>query len=133
MTSETIRLNKLLALQLGVSRREADVLIETQVVTVNGKTAQLGAHISDSDIITVSGTTIPTHKVPYIYLAFYKPVGFVCSRKSQGDAPTIYTKIPEKYHILKPVGVSFNDLPSRVMVCSSIFKDSLPISILCPK
>lgn len=104
MTSETIRLNKLLALQLGVSRREADVLIETQVVTVNGKTAQLGAHISDSDIITVSGTTIPTHKVPYIYLAFYKPVGFVCSRKSQGDAPTIYTKIPEKYHILKPVG-----------------------------
>lgn len=104
MTSETIRLNKLLALQLGISRREADVLINSNTVIVNGKTAVLGAHITDSDIITVAGTPISAHKVPYVYLAFYKPVGYVCSRKSQGDNPTIYTKIPEQYHALKPVG-----------------------------
>lgn len=104
MTSETIRLNKLLALQLGVSRREADILIDTKEVTVNGEVAILGAHIVETDEIRVSGKPISAHKVPYIYFAFYKPAGYVCSRRAQGDRATIYAVIPEKYHSLKPVG-----------------------------
>ena len=33
-----------------------------------------------------------------------KPVGYVCSRKRQGDVPTIYELLPEQYQKLKTVG-----------------------------
>ena len=33
-----------------------------------------------------------------------KPVGYLCSRKSQGGDPTIYQLLPPIYHLLKPVG-----------------------------
>jgi 23S rRNA pseudouridine2605 synthase len=38
------------------------------------------------------------------YLAFNKPIGYVCSRRAQGDRPTIYELLPAQYHVLKPVG-----------------------------
>ena len=31
-------------------------------------------------------------------------MGYVCSRRAQGDNPTIYDLIPHQYHALKPVG-----------------------------
>ena len=42
--------------------------------------------------------------VSYLYLAINKPVGYLCSRRSQGDFPTIYELLPEKYQKLKTVG-----------------------------
>jgi 23S rRNA pseudouridine2605 synthase len=104
MESDSTRLNKLLALQLGVSRREADILIETGMVTVNGKVAELGSRAREADAIVVAGKPIASKKAAYIYLAFNKPVGYVCSRRPQGDSPTIYNIIPHEYHALKPVG-----------------------------
>jgi 23S rRNA pseudouridine2605 synthase len=104
MESDSTRLNKLLALQLGVSRREADILIETGMVTVNGEVAELGSRAREADAIVVAGKPIASKKATYIYLAFNKPVGYVCSRRAQGDSPTIYSIIPHEYHALKPVG-----------------------------
>lgn len=98
-----IRLNKHLALQLGVSRREADNLIEQKRVTINEKTATLGARFSNDDVICIDNKIIPS-TTKYYYLALNKPVGYVCSRKQQGDHPTIYELIPKNYHNLKPVG-----------------------------
>ena len=40
----------------------------------------------------------------FLYLALNKPVGYVCSRKQQGENPTIYSILPEKYQKLKTVG-----------------------------
>lgn len=97
------RLNKHLALQLGVSRREADTLIEKGSVTVNGTVATLGARFHSGDTISVDGTTL-TGQTRYRYILFNKPVGYVCSRKAQGDAPTIYDLLPPDYRPLKPVG-----------------------------
>jgi len=102
-TPEIIRLNKHLALQLGISRREADDLIEKGAVAINGSPAILGARFEAGDEITVNSKPI-TDKTAYQYLAFNKPVGYVCSRRDQGEHPTIYTIIPPKYHHLKPVG-----------------------------
>jgi 23S rRNA pseudouridine2605 synthase len=99
----TLRLNKHLALQLGVSRREADELIDGRYVTINGTVATLGARFKEGDEIIVNGKTL-TDSTEYQYLAFNKPVGYVCSRRAQGDNPTIYELIPEQYHVLKPVG-----------------------------
>jgi pseudouridine synthase len=98
-----LRLNKHLALQLGVSRREADLLIEKGAVTVNDMPTTLGARFSEGDIIAVNGKPLAA-PVDYQYLALNKPVGYVCSRKPQGDSPTIYELLPAKYHALKPVG-----------------------------
>ena len=98
-----IRLNKFLAERLGLSRREADDLIARKKVSVNGKVAELGARISESDQVLCGGEPVAFEK-DYTYLKFNKPVGYVCSRKKQGDADTIYSLLPEKYHVLKTVG-----------------------------
>ncbi|MDX2776150.1 pseudouridine synthase [Streptomyces caniscabiei] len=97
------RLNKHLALQLGISRREADMLIEKRSVTINDAPATLGARFKDGDTISVNGTPLGP-ATEYTYLLLNKPVGYVCSRRTQGDNETIYALLPKKYHVLKPVG-----------------------------
>lgn len=102
-TPKLLRLNKHLALSLGVSRREADNLIGQKKVKINDTVATLGAKFQAGDSITIDGKQIDS-KTEFIYLAMNKPVGYVCSRRQQGDNPTIYDLLPEKYHQLKTVG-----------------------------
>ena len=104
MAGDTTRLNKYLALQLGISRREADILIDSGTVTINGEPISLGARVTEGDKVMIAGKAIKEQKTAYVYLAFNKPVGYVCSRRAQGDSPTIYDLIPHQYHALKPVG-----------------------------
>ena len=98
------RLNKFLARQLGISRREADVLIENETVMVNCTLATLGTRITPSDSIEVAGAPVARRPATLRYIAFNKPVGYVCSRRTQGNAPTIYSLLPPELHMLKPVG-----------------------------
>ena len=103
-----LRLNKQLALHMGISRREADELIASGHVSINGTMATLGARITDVDVLTVDGQPIRT-RTAYTYIAFHKPVGYVCSRRAQGDLPTIYELLPTELHELKTVGrLDFN-------------------------
>ena len=98
----TQRLNKFVALALGVSRRQADELIEQGKVTVNDQPAKLGQRITATDIIRYGNKrlTAQTHQL----ILFHKPVGYLCSRASQGGVPTIYELLPKDLHHLKPVG-----------------------------
>ena len=96
------RLNKFLATNLGLSRREADNLISAGKVLVNNKPAELGQRVSEKDKISINNKTVERDKL--VYLALNKPVGYVCSRKRQGDTPTIYELLPEKFQALKSVG-----------------------------
>lgn len=100
--SEQIRLNKFLGTNLGVSRREADNLISAGKVLVNGKPAILGARIFDDDEVVVEGKNIL--KKQYHYFTLNKPENYVCSRKRQGDTPTIYELLPADMQDLKSVG-----------------------------
>lgn len=102
-TDDSTRLNKYLALQLGLSRREADDYIRSGRVIVNGQTAELGSRVLGSDNLEVDGKNVSSGAV-ISYLALNKPVGYVCSRKQQGSSPTIYDLLPKDYHHLKPVG-----------------------------
>ncbi len=102
MDNKEIRLNKYIATNFGVSRREADNLIEAGRVFINGKKAEIGVRAHEDDTITVDGRNIIEQEP--IYLAFHKPVGYVCSRKQQGDAATLYDLLPKKYQTLKTVG-----------------------------
>lgn len=105
---KTLRLNKYLALHLGLSRREADEYIERGYVKVNGIVIDLGARINEGDEVIVNGKPV-TAATSLQYIAFNKPAGYVCSRRSQGDLPTIYELLPPEYHHLKTVGrLDFN-------------------------
>ena len=100
--SSAQRLNKFVALALGVSRRQADELIEQGKVTVNGQPAKLGQRITTIDIIR-HGNKRLTAQIHQLIL-LHKPIGYLCSRASQGGAPTIYELLPKGLHHLKPVG-----------------------------
>lgn len=97
-----MRLNKFIAQALGISRRNADEYIEREEVTVNDAPAKLGMPVSDNDIVKVYGKLISQQKMQYVL--FHKPVGYVSSRKKQGETPTIYDILPADLHQLKLVG-----------------------------
>ena len=97
-----MRLNKFVALSLGVSRRKADELIEQGKILVNGDRAVLGRQISQSDTILHNSREL--HIQPKKLILLHKPVGYLCSRASQGGVPTIYELLPKNLHHLKPVG-----------------------------
>lgn len=100
---QSIRLNKFLAERLGVSRREADDLIVAGKVFIDEKPAILGARIDKNSKVCYNKKIIP-FETEYLYLAFNKPISYVCSRRVQGDVPTLYELLPEEYRKLKTVG-----------------------------
>lgn len=98
----TQRLNKFVALSLGVSRRKADELIEKGKIIVDGQPAKLGQQISKVNHVSYNGNSLKIQDKKLI--ALNKPVGYLCSRASQGGVPTIYELLPKSLHHLKPVG-----------------------------
>ena len=98
-----IRLNKFLAERLGVSRREADDLIAAGRILIDEKPAKLGDRIDKNNKVCYNGSTIP-FETDFLYIAFHKPIGYVCSRRAQGPAPTLYELLPKEYRKLKTVG-----------------------------
>lgn len=97
------RLNKFLALHLGISRREADERISKRRVTIDGRVAELGSRVEEDSLVLVDQKPVIS-STAYQYLLFNKPVGYVSSRRAQGNIPTIYSLLPKEYHSLKPVG-----------------------------
>ncbi|MBR3319733.1 rRNA pseudouridine synthase [Candidatus Saccharibacteria bacterium] len=102
-SSQQLRLNKFLAERLGISRREADDLIDAGKVFVDNAPARLGTRITENSCVRLGNEEI-AFEHSYYYIMMNKPVGYVCSRKRQGDTPTIYELLPEKYQKLKTVG-----------------------------
>lgn len=79
---EGTRLNKYLA-ECGIcSRREADKLIETGKVFVNGQPGDVGCRVMPGDEVRV-GKKVLGGKVSSVVLAFYKPVGVTCTEKDK--------------------------------------------------
>lgn len=102
---DPVRLNKHLAHTLGMSRREADSCIEQGRVLINGTLASLGNVVHPGrDSISVDNEPITTAVKTYTYLLMNKPVGYICSRRQQGDTPTIYKLLPPEFHQLKVAG-----------------------------
>ncbi len=98
-----VRLNKFLAERLGLSRRQADDAIAAGMVLVNDEVARTGQKVDKNDRVCYNGRMVPV-EIGYIYLGLNKPEGYVCSRRRQGDFPTIYELLPKKYQDLKTVG-----------------------------
>lgn len=101
--ADKIRLNKFLAERLGVSRREADDLIVAGRIKINQRAAVLGDRVDKLDKVCYNGKIIP-FSTGYSYYALNKPAGYVCSRKRQGDTPTLFELLPQELRQLKTVG-----------------------------
>lgn len=98
-----MRINKHLAHNGGLSRREADDLVESGKVTINGSLAKHGNSVSEKDVIAVNGKKLDNNR-SYQYVVLNKPAGYVCSRKEQDNAPTVYNLLPVEHQTLKTVG-----------------------------
>lgn len=73
-----MRLNKFIS-ETGIcSRREADRLIETGQVTINGLRGELGSQVADGDDVRVNGEPLGEKKKS-AYIALNKPVGITCT------------------------------------------------------
>ena len=72
------RINKYISDSGLCSRREADKLIETGRVLVNGEKVETGVKVGMDDEVVVDGKLIKTEK-ERIYLAFNKPTGVTCT------------------------------------------------------
>lgn len=82
------RLNKYLA-ECGIcSRREADKLIESGRVRVNGQPAVSGMQVSETDLVEVDKKSARPVSAKVV-LAYYKPVGVTCTEKDKYAKKTI--------------------------------------------
>ena len=110
-----VRLNKFLAGRLGVSRREADELISSGQITINGQPAITGVKVDKNDKVCYNGKIVPFN-TEFSYLAFHKPVGYVCSRRAQGQTPTLYDLLPPEFRKLKTVGRLDKDTSGLILL-----------------
>lgn len=93
--SEAIRLQKYIARSGFASRRRAEDLIVSGRVLVNGAVvSELGVKVNRWDKVAVNGKRLRP-LVRKVYLAIYKPRGFVCSAVSSEKFPSFLTLLPD--------------------------------------
>jgi 23S rRNA pseudouridine2605 synthase len=99
-----IRLNKFIANAGICSRREADKLIGSGVITVNGKpVSELGIKISPEDRVQYDGQNIRTEKKYYVLLN--KPKGYLTTTDDPFDRKTVMFLVKNACHErIYPVG-----------------------------
>lgn len=114
MPEDGIRINKYLAANGLCSRRDADKLIERGIVTLNGRKAEAGDRVFDGDSVQVGKKAI-VGKPKKVVLAFYKPVGVVCSERDKHAKKLLTDMI---------------DYPVRVTYAGRLDKDSEGLILL---
>ena len=97
------RINKYLSEVGYCSRREADKLIDAGRVTINGVVPEMGTKISTNDEVHVDGKLITNTKDAFVYLAFNKPIGIVCTTDTRVEKDNIidFLKYPKR---IFPIG-----------------------------
>ncbi|MFK7780816.1 23S rRNA pseudouridine(2604) synthase RluF [Psychroserpens sp.] len=89
MPGDLKRINKYLSEAGYCSRREADKLIEAGRVTINGEVPEMGTKISSNDTVHVDGNVVQNNKTNFVYLAFNKPIGIVCTTDTRVEKDNI--------------------------------------------
>ena len=84
-----MRINKFISRFGSISRRQADRLISDGRVTVNNQIVELGYIVEDNDNVKLDGEKIKSDSKKYVYLAFNKPKGIVCTTDSKKEKDNI--------------------------------------------
>ncbi|MBO6881419.1 23S rRNA pseudouridine(2604) synthase RluF [Winogradskyella sp.] len=103
MSDNLTRLNKYLSEAGYCSRREADRLIDAGRVTINDVVPEMGTKVASGDVVKVDGEIIGERKQDFVYLAFNKPVGIVCTTDTRVEKDNIidYINYPKR---IFPIG-----------------------------
>jgi pseudouridine synthase len=100
-----MRINAYLAQQLGISRRQADRIIQEKKVLVNGKAIALGQQLDpDQDRVEVEGRPVTAPAPAKLTIALYKPRTYISSRFDPEGRNTVMSLLPPELQYLKPVG-----------------------------
>lgn len=102
-STEGTRINKYLS-EIGYcSRRAADKLIDEGRVTINGKVPEMGTKVLPGDEVSVDGKPTSQPTQDFVYLAFNKPVGIVCTTDTRVEKNNIidYINYPKR---IFPIG-----------------------------
>lgn len=100
-----IRLAKKIAESGIASRREAERLIESGHVSVDGKTITTPVFfVTDKNIICVDGKQISKKSDEIIIWKFYKPRGIITSKKDNQNRKTVFDFFDEKNDRLLYIG-----------------------------
>jgi len=101
--NEGIRLNRYIAICGYCSRREADNLISTGSVSVNGKIiTQLGTRITESDKVMIGDVAIKPEKK--IYILMNKPKDYITTSKDPENRKTVMNLLGDMKFRVYPVG-----------------------------
>ena len=88
-TNNSIRINKYLSEAGYCSRREADKLIENRRVKINGEIPAIGTKVMLNDKVTVDNKLIHNKREKFVYIAFNKPKGVVCTTDTKKEKNNI--------------------------------------------
>ncbi len=77
-----VRINKYLGDAGVCSRREADKFIEQGKVTIDGVVAEMGSRVFPGQKVTFNGKELKKQE-EQVLIAFYKPVGIVCTTETR--------------------------------------------------
>jgi len=91
------RLQKVLARAGFGSRRQIETWIRDGKITVNGKLAELGVTVADTDLVKIEGRSVsiaadPIHTART--LIYHKPAGELTTRKDEAGRPTVFDNLP---------------------------------------
>lgn len=112
----SISVNKYISATGICSRREADELIKSGRVTINGSKATLGNRVTASDEVRLDGRLVKK-EVRDIYIAFNKPVGIVSTTDHQEKDNIIdYINHPER---LFPIGRLDKDSEGLILLTNN--------------
>lgn len=99
-----MRLQKYIAAAGVCSRREAEKRIREGRVTLNGRTAALGAGTEDpKDVICVDGRPVRP-PAEHTYVMLHKPKGYVTTMRDEKGRPTVAELVADAEVRLFPVG-----------------------------
>lgn len=98
------RLQKILSARGVASRRKAEEMIQNGLVTVNGRTANLGDTADgDTDEILIDGKPLPKQEA-YIYIMLHKPRGYVTTLSDEKGRPNAAQLVADCGVRVYPVG-----------------------------
>lgn len=123
------RIDKLLALQLSISRKEAAALVRQGAVTAGGQQVKNAAEKVDPAAVCVRGASI--HYTPFLYLLLDKPAGVLTAARDK-RAKTVFDCIDP--HLLRrgvqPVGRLDKDTTGLLLLTDN---GALAHRLLSPK
>ncbi|MBQ9512779.1 MAG: rRNA pseudouridine synthase [Lachnospiraceae bacterium] len=111
--NQALRINKYLASCGICSRREADVLLLSGRVRMNGEVVPSGAKVTWHDLVTVDGVPVRPMQ-SRILVAYNKPKGTTCTTRDVHADRTVY----------EDVQVFVNDRPIRLSYAGRLDRDS---------